>query len=82
LSRGWLAADFEADVADGLLVCEKGWLATEDFKKPGFCEKPGFCWAKTPKNIRLNVGRGQSIRTETFMLFIKTYRPNAIAPTA
>ena len=39
-----LAADFETDVADGLSVGEQGWLATEDFKKPGFCEKPGFWW--------------------------------------
>jgi len=39
---------------------KKGGLATEDFKKPGFCEKPGFCWANTPNNRKLNVGRGQS----------------------
>jgi hypothetical protein len=24
---GWLAADVEADVADGLVACERGWLA-------------------------------------------------------
>jgi len=58
-----------------------GWSATGDFKKPGFSQKPGFCWAKRLKNIRLNAGRGQSIRTEIFVLFINSYRPNAIAPT-
>jgi hypothetical protein len=36
---------------------------------------------KTPKNIRLNVGQGQSIRTETLTIFINSYRPNAIALT-
>jgi hypothetical protein len=39
-----LAAVLYADVADGLMVGKRGWLATEDFKKPGFCKKPGFWW--------------------------------------
>ena len=42
--KPWLAADFEADVADGLLVWEKSLFAPGSFKKPGFLEKPGFCW--------------------------------------
>jgi hypothetical protein len=36
---GWLAADFEADLTDGLLVGKLTFFANQ---KPGFFKKPGF----------------------------------------
>jgi hypothetical protein len=36
---GWLAADVEADVADGLVVGQLTFFARQ---KPGFFKKPGF----------------------------------------
>ena len=29
VEKAWLAADFEADVADGFVVGEQGWLAAD-----------------------------------------------------
>jgi hypothetical protein len=75
-----LAADVEADVADGLLVGQLTFFARV---KPGFLKKPGFLNLQFFNLLQQKVkpGPGQSIRTRKFMLFPNSYRPNAVAPT-